>query len=113
VVGFGSPGRDGTVYVGSDSGKVYALNRTDGSVQWSKTIGSGFGRRVTVSPAVDAGGVVFVAPHDPHRVYALRGTDGAVVWTFDTRGDMASSPAIAVDGTLYIGPDDNFLYSLK
>jgi outer membrane protein assembly factor BamB len=106
-------GADGTVYVGSDSGKVYALNRTDGSVRWSKTIGSGFGRRVTVSPAVDAGGVVFVAPHDPHRVYALRGTDGAVVWTFDTRGDMASSPAIAVDGTLYIGSDDNFLYSLK
>jgi len=42
------------------------------------------------------------------RVYA----PGEKKWTFATGGDMASSPAIGTDGTIYVGSDDKKLYAL-
>ncbi len=46
---------DRTIYVGSDDGRLYALN-PDGSLKWSyKT-----GQAIRYTPVVGAGGVVYV-----------------------------------------------------
>ena len=37
----------------------------------------------------------------------------AILWTFQTYGAVQSSPAIAADGSLFIGSDDKHIYSLR
>ena len=35
-----------------------------------------------------------------------------VIWTFPTQGEIWSSPAVGLDGTIYIGSNDKHLYAL-
>ena len=65
---FSSPaiGSDGTVYVGSWDGKVYALNGSTGAKKWEfQTEG-----RVGSSPAIGFDGTVYVGSGD-RKVYAI------------------------------------------
>ncbi len=45
-----------------------------------------------------------------NRVYAIN-PDGSLKWRYTTGDWVISSPAIASDGTLYIGSDDKKLYA--
>jgi outer membrane protein assembly factor BamB len=56
---------DGTVYIGSEDGSVYALNASTGQVQWSHPTGGS----VLGSPSVTAGSV-YIGSGDG-SVYAL------------------------------------------
>lgn len=47
-----------------------------------------------------------------HKIYALN-PDGTLKWTYATGSDVKSSPAIADDGTIYIGSLDHKLYALR
>ena len=38
---------------------------------------------------------------------------GAVEWVFKTKYDIRSSPAVAPDGTIYFGADDDYLYAVN
>ena len=38
---------------------------------------------------------------------------GTPIWEFETGDEVSSSPAIGPDGTVYVGSDDNKLYSIK
>ena len=87
-------GADGTVYVGSDDRKVYALDGKIGANQWKFRTGS----YVASSPAIGADGTVYVGSKD-HKVHALDGKTGAKQWEFQTGVDVYSSPAIGADGT--------------
>jgi len=85
---------DGTIYIGSLDGKVYAIN-PDGTQKWSLTTGS----YVYSSPAIGPDGTVYVGSRD-FKLYALN-PDGSKKWEFD--GLVDASPAVAEDGTIYIG----------
>src|SRR5512141_3015023 len=39
-------------------------------------------------------------------------SSGPLVWKFKTGREVASSPAIGADGTVYIGSHDNYFYAL-
>jgi serine/threonine-protein kinase len=54
----------GTVYVGSDDDKVYALDAATGHLRWAYATGN-----YAIGSAV-AGGTVYVVSFD-HKVYAL------------------------------------------
>ncbi|MWV39628.1 PQQ-binding-like beta-propeller repeat protein [Natrialba sp. INN-245] len=96
---------DGTVYIGSVDGNVYALDETDGSEQWRfGTDGS-----VNSSPAV-ANGTVYVGSDDG-TIYALDATSGSEQWQFETDGPVRPSPAVA-NGTVYVGSYDTNVYAL-
>jgi len=58
---------DGTIYVGSSDGKLYAMN-PDGSEKWSFTTGNS----VQSSPAIGADGTIYVGSFDG-RLYAIGG----------------------------------------
>ncbi len=98
-------GADGTVYIGSQDFKVYALDGSTGNLKWSFTTGD----KVIGSPAIGADGTIYVGSNDS-IIYALNGATGDLKWSFTTGWAINSSPAIGTDGTIYVGSDH--LYAL-
>ena len=109
---------DGTVFFGAGDGRVYAVDASTGKERWRASTGG----RVRSSPAVD-GSRVYVGSADG-RVYAFNRSTGAVAWKFDTEGvklesknfgydrrTVQSSPAV-VNGTVFVGARDGWLYAL-
>jgi outer membrane protein assembly factor BamB len=108
----------GKVVVGSGDGRLYALDARSGHPVWQLATGG----RVRSSPAV-AGGVVFAGSMDG-SLYAVELATGRLKWRFDTLGrslrsatygfdrkSVQSSPAV-VEGTVYVGGRDGFLYAI-
>jgi eukaryotic-like serine/threonine-protein kinase len=120
---------DGTVYVGSDDGHVYALDAASGQLRWAwRTEGP-----VPSTPAV-SDGRVHVLSYDG-RLHTLDAASGAPLWMFRTEGErrfearglhgslprtqtvadpydvFLSSPAVA-GGVVYLGSSDGHLYAM-
>jgi outer membrane protein assembly factor BamB len=95
----------GVVYIGSDDGKVYALNSSTGALKWNYATGD----IIRSSPAV-SGGVVYIGSFDSN-VYALDADTGALKWNYVTGGWVESSPAVS-DGVVYVGSYDKNIYAL-
>ncbi len=87
---------DGTVFVGSNDGNVYALDAGSGDERWQfATEGDAWG-----SPTV-VDGTVFVGSED-HNVYALEAASGDERWRFATEEGIGPSSPTVVDGTVYV-----------
>ena len=101
-------GSDGTVYVGSHDGKLYALN-PDGTLKWSYQTGNDIYHS---SPTIGSDGTIYVGSTD-YKLYALN-PDGTLKWSYQT-GDriVNSSPAIGLDGTVYVGSAESKLYAIS
>jgi len=99
-------GPDGTIYVGSYDGYLYAINDTgtEGVLQWKfKTNGA-----IDGSPVVDGDGTIYIGSRD-NNLYAIY-TNGTLKWTVQTGDGIESSPSIDGNGLLYIGSFDGNLY---
>ena len=115
---FSSPAiKDGKVYIGSHTGKVYCLDAATGELMWAYRTGN----RILSSPAV-AGGLVYITSRDTY-IYCLDQFTGELVWKYKTEGWTISSPAIVpgpeiVTGReyfgdkVYVGSADHNLYCL-
>lgn len=99
-------GNDGTVYVGSNDGKLYAIN-PDGSLKWSFSALDA----IQSSPALAADGTLYVGSDDG-RVYAIN-PDGTKKWEFLTGSANPSSPLIGADGTVYLCSSQGRLLGLN
>jgi hypothetical protein len=104
-----------TVYVNSDSGKLYALKVSDGSVIWQTNFGSG-SDHADDSPAV-ADGVVYVGSGNGY--YAFNASDGSNRWYFTSpysprwrTGYVYSSPVVA-GNIVYFGSSDSYVFALN
>ena len=90
-------GSDGTIYIGSGDGNLYAIN-PDGTEKWSfETEG-----HIESSPAIGSDGTIYVGSYWSGRLYAIN-SDGTEKWSFETEDRISSSPAIGSDGTIYVG----------
>jgi len=102
---------DGTIYVGSGDGCLYAIS-PDGIIKWKYQTGN----RIDSSPAIASDGTIYVGSRDGY-LYAIK-RDGSLMWKFQacSYGMVNSSPVIASDGTIYVGTDtilgDNYLYAI-
>ena len=98
---------DGTIYVGSWDKNLYAVN-PDGSRKWSLAAAG----RINTCPAIATGGTVYIASFGagsaPATLYAVNPTTGLANWSFPLGGlYVYSSPAVAPDGTIYIGAESD------
>ena len=97
---------DGTVYVGSDDYKLYAIN-PNGTLKWSYTTGGA----IVSSPTIAADGTIYVGSWDS-KLYAIN-PNGTLKWSYVTGNGIDSSPAIGADGTIYVGSEDHKLYAIN
>lgn len=96
----------GKVFIGSDDGRLYALNAADGSVAWFYQTGG----QVWSAPAVSGDGKVCFGSLD-HIVYCVDENTGSLIWSYDTSTSrLVSSPAIS-DGMLFIGNENGKVYA--
>ena len=100
-------GPDGTIYVGSHDGRLYALQPANGAIRWSYNAGT----FISSSPAIGADGTLYFGSGS-FRLHAV-GPDGRERWTFPVGDWIESSPAVAVDGTVYVGCRDGSLYAVS
>lgn len=99
-------GPDGTIYIGSDDGYIYAIN-PNGVLKWKfRTEGA-----VRSSPAIGPDGTIYIGSDDGN-IYAIN-PNGTLKWRFETGGPIWSSPVISDEGTLYTGSDDDNLYAIN
>lgn len=122
-------GVDGTIYVASKYGELYAVN-PDGSIKW--LFNSGFA--IHASPAVDRNGVIYIGSINGEfnaiigsaairedsviyvgtmdsNLYTISAT-GELRWKYRTGNPIGSSPPIADDGTVYFGSQDGYVFAL-
>lgn len=105
---FSSPAiaEDGTVYIGSGDGRLYALNPR-GTQKWSFRTEA----EIQSSPAIGRDGTIYFGSAD-RKVYALN-PDGTERWHFLTGGLVLCSPTLGADGTIYIGSRDGTFYAFR
>lgn len=102
-------GSDGTIYIGSADGNLYAVN-SDGSHKWEFANG-GF---VNSSPSIGPGGIIYIGSSDDNLYALIDGGQGIVSekWSFATAGAVGDA-AIGSDGTIYVGSADHNLYAVN
>jgi len=98
-------GLDGTVYVGSEDRKLYALT-SGGAKRWEFPTADA----ITACPAIGTDGTIFVGSTDG-TLYAVNPA-GKQLWKFATGSPISEPPALAVDGTVYLVSADGNLYAL-
>jgi len=101
-----SIGADGTVYIGSYDGNLYAIN-ADGTKKWAFLTGGA----IWATPAIGSDGTIYVGSQD-FNIYAIN-PDGTKKWAVATGSWACSSPAIGADGTIYAGSGDRKLYAIN
>ncbi|MBP6964471.1 MAG: PQQ-binding-like beta-propeller repeat protein [Armatimonadetes bacterium] len=99
-------GGDGTIYIGSGDGHMYAI-RANGTMNWDYQTGG----PIDSSPAIGGRGEIYFGSYDGY-LYCLA-SNGSLRWRYRT-GDMVwSSPLIGPDGTIYIGSHDGYLHAVN
>lgn len=107
---------DGTIYIGSWDHYFYAIN-PDGTLNWKFEVG----RYASIigSSAIGFDGTIYFGTtgltnnnKEIGRIFALN-PDGSEKWCYQTDYKISSSPAIADDGTIYIGSGDTYLYAMN
>ncbi len=107
---FSSPaiGKDGSIYIASENGKLYAVNPKDGSKKWSFQTG----HYIHGSPSIAKDGTVYIGSSDKN-LYAINPKDGSEKWRFAAKDQVHAPPAIGKAGTLYVGSNDGNFYALN
>ncbi len=93
------------VFVGSDDGHIYSIDRITGEINWDYRTGDA----IESTPAI-SNDTLYVGSNDDY-VYAFDIETGEKKWVYKTQGDVKSSPAIA-GNLLFIGSNDNYFYVL-
>jgi outer membrane protein assembly factor BamB len=88
---------DGTLYFGDFHGDITALN-PDGSLKWKHNINNII---LTSCPCIGKDGTIYVSTFG-NRLYAMN-PDGSLKWRVSVGGEAGGSPAVADDGTIYVG----------
>jgi outer membrane protein assembly factor BamB len=93
-----------TVYIGGESGELFAVRATTGALRWRKKIGA-----VSSTPAV-ARGLLYVGTVDGYLI-CLDAQTGDERWRYQSKGAMSEPPVIDGD-TLVFSNEADQVYGL-
>lgn len=108
-VGSGITINNGSVYLSSKNGRVYALNEGTGAITWSTAIGVPANGDISTQ-AISSQGTLYVGSINGY-LYALNASTGTILWRVKTGGPIFSSPAIA-NGVVYFASLDHKFYAV-
>lgn len=94
--------KDGTIYIGREDGKVIAFSSKEDDFILTVQLANSPWPMHRGNPQ-----------HTGRSYYKTEENNGTLLWTFETGEMIDSSPAIASNGTIYIGSNDNKLYALN
>ncbi|XP_006868111.1 PREDICTED: acyl-CoA synthetase family member 4 [Chrysochloris asiatica] len=98
-----------TVYIGSHSHRMMAVDLYSGKVKWEQILGD----RIESSACVSNCGNFIVVGCYNGSVYVLRSSSGEKYWIFTTQDAVKSSATMdPTTGLLYIGSHDQHAYAL-
>jgi len=98
-------GPDGTIFIGSMDGYLYAIYPS-GTLRWQTELGGS----VQSSPVIRGDGMIYVGCQDT-LLYALD-LNGDIQWIYDTDGAVNASPAVGTDGSVYFGSRGQKFFAL-
>ncbi|KAM8939500.1 beta-alanine-activating enzyme [Pelodytes ibericus] len=98
-----------TVYIGSHSHRVQALDLQSGEMVWEKVLGD----RIESSAAVSkCGNFILIGCYDG-ALYTLNRNNGETHWVFTTEDAIKSSPTVdPLTGLVFVGSHDHQVYAL-
>jgi len=101
---------NGVVFIADDSGYVYAIDSTDGSLIWENKIGDW----IDISSPTISGGLIFIGTRDGSEgaFFALDESTGEVLWKY-TVGSSVTAPPSIVDGMMLCGTDSWYMYAFN
>jgi outer membrane protein assembly factor BamB len=85
--------------------KLFALNTTNGHILWNVSIES-----EASTPIVDTDRIIYFASDD--NLYAINGSNGSILWSYTTHGTIYGSPALGLNGRVYLIGGDGWMYSI-
>ena len=102
-------GPDGTAYVGTSKGNLYAIN-AEGELRWKTALSPG--KELRAAPSLGANGTVYVGSENG-TLYAVDGGTGTIKWQYVTSNGI-EAPAL-VDGrdNVYVASLDGRVYVLS
>ncbi|XP_036437396.1 beta-alanine-activating enzyme [Colossoma macropomum] len=99
-----------TVFIGSHSHRLQALDLTSGEVFWERVLGD----RLESSAAVSKCGALLAVGSYDGQVYFLRVDSGQTWWVFETGDAVKSSPTVDPQTGLFaVGSHDGHVYALE
>lgn len=96
---------DGSVYFAADDGRIHAVSPS-GHFLWNTDAGG----RPSAAMALQNNILYFPTSQGELAAYGL---DGHMAWRLPLYSDMGATPAVAADGTIYIGTISGRLYSVN
>jgi outer membrane protein assembly factor BamB len=94
----------GSLYIGTQSGLLYRIDKENGSILWALELGS----PVLSSPSLLRNQVV-VGSSDGY-LYLVKSNDGSLDWRFKTGGKIWSSPIVVDEHRAVVGSLDSHIY---
>jgi len=98
---------EGTAFLGTGGGKLYALDLTEGAIlpQWPCNLDS-----ASTSRPVVHGDLILIGTENG-QIVAVDRMKGKPVWRFQAEGPIRASPVVS-GRTVYVGSDDRHLYAV-
>ena len=108
---------DGTIYISTITGRIFAINLIQRRIKWRLEVGS----PLVSSPLVD-NGILVAATYDSwikdtryrgkNSVFGVNTQDGKQLWCYEIPGNIFSSPCLVDKKTIVVGSTESDIYAL-